>query len=193
MKHWILEKEGQLKLFLSIIIILSTTSAAQAEDKIQSYTDNEGDKIYTNEKQTQQPQNNQNKKTEQKTFRLADHPMFQKKEAIQQGKPIQRQQDQINIQYTKIHMNNELLKNLAEIEESFNILLSINLIISGPLLVMLSQLFIAIREIAINTRKEYNSEQSGYKWLYYTAHITMAIGWCLIPIGIILLFVYSNR
>lgn len=58
MKQWLLEKQGQLRLFLSIIIIL-TTATAHTEDKIKSNTNEQGEKVYTNEKQIKQPQQQQ--------------------------------------------------------------------------------------------------------------------------------------
>ena len=62
-------------------------------------------------------------------------------------------------------------------------IIGINLIILGPIITALSQLALAIREIALNTRKEFNSETE-YKTLYWITTITSFLGWCMIPLGL---------
>ena len=62
--------------------------------------------------------------------------------------------------------------------------IGINLIISGPIIAALSQLALAIREIALNTRKELTTDTE-YKTLYWTATVFYFIGWCIIPLGLI--------
>jgi hypothetical protein len=76
--------------------------------------------------------------------------------------------------------NDYLMKLSTEITR----IIGINLIISGPIVVALSQLALAIREITLNTRKEFNSETE-YKTLYWITTISSFLGWCMIPLGLI--------
>ena len=78
--------------------------------------------------------------------------------------------------------NDYLMKLSTEIAR----IIGINLIIWGPIVAGLSQIALAIREIALNTRKEFNSETE-YKSLYWIATVSYFIGWCLIPIGLTLI------
>jgi hypothetical protein len=74
---------------------------------------------------------------------------------------------------------------LIQLSKEVSRFIGIDLIISGPIIALLSQLALAIREIALNTRKEFNSETE-YKTLYWIATVSYFIGWCLVPIGIVL-------
>ena len=64
--------------------------------------------------------------------------------------------------------------------------IGITFLITGPFVIAFSQIGLAIREIALNTRKEYSSETE-YKILYWIATIISFIGFCIIPLGIILI------
>jgi len=66
-------------------------------------------------------------------------------------------------------------------------IMAIGLIIGGPIIIALSQAGLSIREIAINSRKEYASDQSDYKSLEWIATIFMYIGLTMIIVGIIML------
>ncbi len=63
------------------------------------------------------------------------------------------------------------------IEKAFARYLGIGLIASAPFTVLFAQLALAVREIAINSRKTYNSDDSDYD-------LTRWIGTALIYIGI---------
>jgi len=66
-------------------------------------------------------------------------------------------------------------------------IVAINLIVWGPIIVALSQVGLSIREIALNTRKEYSSDKSDYESLKWIASVFFYIGWIMLPSGIILL------
>jgi len=66
-------------------------------------------------------------------------------------------------------------------------IVAINLILWGPIIVALSQVGLSIREIALNSRKEYRSDQSDYESLEWIASVFFYIGWIMLPSGIILL------
>lgn len=66
-------------------------------------------------------------------------------------------------------------------------IVAINLIVWGPIIVALSQVGLSIREIALNTRKEYSPDQSDYESLKWIASVFFYIGWIMLPSGIILL------
>lgn len=76
--------------------------------------------------------------------------------------------------------------NLAIIMEQYYMrILAVNLIILGPLVSGLSQVALAIREIAINTRKEYSSyEYDSLKWI---AEVFFYVGWFVALAGVLLL------
>jgi SNF family Na+-dependent transporter len=120
MKHWILEKEGQLKLFSILFFVFLFASISYAQNPYE-----------------------QQLKNQLKNYEI------QLAQATRQGAGI-------------------------------------SLLISAPLIVLFAQLCLAIREIALNTRKEFNSETE-YKILQWTALIISFIGFCLIPIGIVLI------
>ena len=81
---------------------------------------------------------------------------------------------------------NEIMKMGLAIDHSFARVMAIILIIGGPIVVALSQVGLAIREIAINSRKEYDSNQSDYESLKWVGLAFCYIGWLMIPAGIIL-------
>jgi len=64
--------------------------------------------------------------------------------------------------------------------------IGICLIVAGPIIVAISQIALAIREIAINTRKENAPSEAQYKSLEMISHFFFAVGWCSIPLGIFL-------
>jgi len=82
---------------------------------------------------------------------------------------------------------NELMRWVLFIDQYFARIMAISLIIGGPITIALSQVGLSIREIAVNTRKEYASDQSDYKSLEWIATIFMYIGLTMIPVGIITL------
>ena len=82
---------------------------------------------------------------------------------------------------------NELMRWVLFIDQYFARIMAISLIIGGPVTIALSQVGLSIREIAVNTRKEYSSDQSDYKSLEWIATIFMYIGLTVIPVGIITL------
>jgi len=65
--------------------------------------------------------------------------------------------------------------------------LSVALIVSCPILVLFSQIGLAIREIAVNTRKEGVIVDSDYRSLYWIAYVMFSIGWCCLILGVALL------
>jgi hypothetical protein len=65
--------------------------------------------------------------------------------------------------------------------------LGMSLILSGPIIVALSQIALAIREIAINSRKESIVSDTQYRSLEWISYIFFAWGWCSIPLGVILI------
>lgn len=82
-------------------------------------------------------------------------------------------------------MSDEAMKFGIVLSQYLARVIGINLIIGGPIVVALSQIGLSIREIAINSRKDYDSDQSDYKSLEWIATIFMYIGWIMIPVGII--------
>ena len=82
---------------------------------------------------------------------------------------------------------NELMKWVLFIDQYLARIMSVGLIIGGPITIALSQVGLSIREIAINSRKEYASDQSDYKSLEWIATIFMYIGLTMILVGIIML------
>ncbi|RPI36772.1 MAG: hypothetical protein EHM54_04880 [Nitrospiraceae bacterium] len=82
---------------------------------------------------------------------------------------------------------NELMKWVLFIDQYLARIMAIGLIIGGPIIIALSQAGLSIREIAINSRKEYASDQSDYKSLEWIATIFMYIGLTMIIVGIIML------
>ena len=82
---------------------------------------------------------------------------------------------------------NELMKWVLFIDQHLARIMAIGLIIGGPITIALSQVGLSIREIAINSRKEYASDQSDYKSLEWIATIFMYIGLTMILVGIITL------
>ena len=66
-------------------------------------------------------------------------------------------------------------------------IVAINLIVWGPIIVASSQVGLSIREMALNSRKEYSSDQSNYESLKWIASVFFYIGWIMLPSGIILL------
>jgi hypothetical protein len=76
--------------------------------------------------------------------------------------------------------------NLAIVLEQYYLrILAINLIIVGPVLSGLSQVALAIREIAINTRKEYSADE--YDSLRWIAEIFYYMGWLVALAGVVML------
>ena len=65
--------------------------------------------------------------------------------------------------------------------------LGVSLIVAGPIIVAISQIALAIREIAINTRKENVPSKVQYKSLELISYFFFAVGWCSIPLGIFLI------
>jgi len=65
--------------------------------------------------------------------------------------------------------------------------LGVSLIVAGPIIVAISQIALAIREIAINTRKENVPSEAQYKSLELISYLFFAVGWCNIPLGIFLI------
>ncbi len=63
------------------------------------------------------------------------------------------------------------------VDRAFTRYLALSLIISAPFAVILAQAALAIREIAINSRKTYNSDDSNYD-------LTRWIGTAIVYIGI---------
>ena len=53
----------------------------------------------------------------------------------------------------------------------------------GLLIIASGQLFLAIREIALNTRKEDSQEVSKYATLFAVAKINNIIGWLILIVG----------
>ncbi len=66
-------------------------------------------------------------------------------------------------------------------------IVAVNFIVWGPIIVALSQIGLAIREMALNSRKEYSSDQSDYNSLRWIAETFFYIGWIMLPSGVILL------
>ena len=62
----------------------------------------------------------------------------------------------------------------------------ISFIFGGPITIALSQVALAIRELAIKSRKEYSSADSDYKSLDWIATIFFYIGWIVLGVGVIL-------
>jgi hypothetical protein len=62
--------------------------------------------------------------------------------------------------------------------------IGISLIISFPLMILVSQCALALREIAMNTREEY-SGRSDYKALEVVADILFYISWLSLVAGVI--------
>jgi hypothetical protein len=58
-------------------------------------------------------------------------------------------------------------------------------VISGSIIVASGQVFLAIREIAINTRSQNSEENGEYKTLWVLAKLNNAIGILVMIIGII--------
>lgn len=73
------------------------------------------------------------------------------------------------------------------IDQYFARIVAVNLIIWGPIIIALSQVGLSIRELALNSRKEYNSDDSNYESLKWIASAFFYIGWLMLPLGIILL------
>jgi hypothetical protein len=71
------------------------------------------------------------------------------------------------------------------LEQYYLRILAITLIIAGPVLSGLSQVALAIREIAINTRKEYSSDE--YDSLKWIAQGFFYIGWFVALAGVVML------
>jgi hypothetical protein len=63
------------------------------------------------------------------------------------------------------------------VQQSFGRYLAVSLIASAPFTILFAQLALAVREIAINSRKEYNSDASDYD-------LTKWIGTALMYVGI---------
>jgi hypothetical protein len=75
---------------------------------------------------------------------------------------------------------NELMKWVLFIDQYLARIMAIGLLIGGPIAIALSQVGLSIREIAINSRKEYASDQSDYKSLEWIATIFMYVGLTMI-------------
>lgn len=73
------------------------------------------------------------------------------------------------------------------IDQYFARIVAVNLIVWGPIIIALSQVGLAIRETALNSRKEYSSAHSDYNSLRWIAEIFFYIGWMMLPTGVILL------
>ena len=71
------------------------------------------------------------------------------------------------------------------LEQYYLRILAINLIIAGPVISGLSQVALAIREIAINTRKEYSADE--YDSLKWIAEIFFYLGWLTALAGVLML------
>lgn len=83
-------------------------------------------------------------------------------------------------------MNN--INNLyIELEKTIYIGMAMNCILFGPIIAATAQIFLCIREICFNSRKEYNSSQSEYQFLYYTSYAMMGLGFCMLFAGIIMI------
>lgn len=65
--------------------------------------------------------------------------------------------------------------------------IGIDLIIGGLIVIVCAEVTLAIREIAINTRKEYNSSQSEYKLLDWLSSGFLVIGIIMPIAGLIFL------
>lgn len=80
------------------------------------------------------------------------------------------------------------ITNFAQvIDQYFARIVAINLIVWGPIIIALSQVGLSIREIALNNRKEYSSDDSNYESLKWIAWAFFYIGWLMLPLGVILL------
>lgn len=83
-------------------------------------------------------------------------------------------------------MNPQYWNNLAiAVQQHYMRILAINLIIVGPVISGLSQVALAIREIAINTRKEYSSDE--YDSLKWICEAFFYVGWFVALAGVLLL------
>jgi len=72
------------------------------------------------------------------------------------------------------------------LDKALGLQFGISFIFGGPITVALSQVALAIRELAINSRKEYRSSDSDYKSLDWIATIFFSIGWVMLGAGVIL-------
>ena len=134
--------------------------------------------VYTNteDKKNIQPQE---KEPEKKPLTIRDRiknmSVFQKQETPQ----LQKELANIDKEF----------KNLAVVLTQITMRYTgISLITTSPFIIIFLQIGLAIREIALNTRKEYNSETE-YKILYWIATILTFISFCMIPVGITLIIV----
>jgi len=73
----------------------------------------------------------------------------------------------------------------SQAEKSFTFLVGLVLIFWCPLFVFISQVGAAIREIALNSRKEEFSSESDYKSLQWLSYILFFLAWFSLLFGII--------
>ena len=74
---------------------------------------------------------------------------------------------------------------LLSMEKSFMFYLGLCLIFSCPLLIFVSQIGAAIREIAINTRKDEFSSASDYEMLGWVCSILLILSCCFLVAGVV--------
>jgi len=83
-------------------------------------------------------------------------------------------------------MDTELTKFGLILDKSLALEFGISFIFGGPIIIALSQVALAIRELAIRSRKEYSSSDSDYKTLDWIATIYSYVGWLMLGVGVIL-------
>lgn len=76
---------------------------------------------------------------------------------------------------------------LIKLSEEVMKVIGINLIVGGLIIIVCTEVALAIKEIAINTRKEYNSSQSDYKLLDWISSGFLVIGIIMPIAGLIFL------
>jgi hypothetical protein len=80
-------------------------------------------------------------------------------------------------------------QNIAIILERYQMLyLGITLILSSPVVVALAQAGLALREIALNSRKEdHPASDTEYKFLEWICHFFFIAGFCQFVLGVIMI------
>jgi hypothetical protein len=72
------------------------------------------------------------------------------------------------------------------LEKSMMQYIGVSLIVSFPFIILISQCALALREIAMNTRKEYSVE-SDYKSLEFVAEGLFYLSWLILLAGMIMI------
>ncbi len=73
------------------------------------------------------------------------------------------------------------------VEQAFARYLAVSLIVSAPFTILFAQLALAVREIAINSRKTYDSADSDYELTKWIGTVLLYIGIFSFIVGLILL------